>query len=231
MKSETGTLPTEWVPSKGRVLESLQIMAAAQEQPSGKALPQLITREISTPEMHMEAAKRIDPFKIALENALPQQFKHSAYMCTWEQKYVIQQRLWVVSQLKDVSKGLEKNREKWKGALPEGSPARQLNLPLIHILCKTLDYPDVHFTRDLALGMPIVGSIPSTQVLQPRERKATMEFDQWKEGMYERNKKVLERAKKYQEDELVSQCWDKTLGERGQFSIIILYTNCILFFL
>ena len=163
-----GTPPSEWVPSKGRFLQGLKTRAAAQDQPAGKALPMLIGNEFPSPEAHIDKATKMDPFDIALEEAIPQQFKYIAYKCTWQPGEVLQQRERAVAELKDVSRKLKPLGGKWKEKLPEGSPARQLNLPLIQLLCKTFEYPDVNLPRDLAWGMPIVGTIPEARALQAR---------------------------------------------------------------
>lgn len=192
--NEIGALPEERAPSKGRFVEGILTMEAAQEQPSGTALPQLISGEAPSPEAHLERARRVGPFDIALGRAIPTQFKMIAYKCTWQPGEVIKQRERALLALQDVSAQLGESRGRWTAALPEGSPARVLNLPLIHILRKTFEYPDVTSSRDLAKGMPIVGPTPETKVLKARERKAVTTFDQWKEGLYGRNKEIVERA-------------------------------------
>ena len=166
-----GTLPQEWVPSKGRHLDGLKLAAAAQSQPSGNALPPLVAGWASTPGEHSTLALKIDPFKLAAEGALPEQVKYVAYKCTAQPSVVIRQRSEAVEGLERTSKSVERFREPWYECLPAGSPARNINLPLIHLISRTLGYPDIHFARDLALGMPIVGAIASSGVLTERERK------------------------------------------------------------
>ena len=48
------------------MLDGLQRMAAAQEQPTGKALPALVPAGAVSPEAFVEAARRVDPFEKAL---------------------------------------------------------------------------------------------------------------------------------------------------------------------
>ena len=189
------------------------LSAAAQSQPEGRALPPLVTGWASTPGEHVTLALKIDPFKSALEDALPDRAKFIAHKCTAQATAVIRQRCHAVEELEEISKSLDRFREPWYERLPAGSPARNVNLPLIHLISCTVGYPDVNFARDLALGMPIVGTIPDSNVLTERARGITATFEEWKKGIPSRNKEVVERAKKYQEHELASARWAKTLGE------------------
>ena len=189
------------------------LSAAAQSQPSGKALTPLVTWWASTPGEHIALALKIDPFKSALEDALPDRAKYISHKCTAQATAVIRHRCQAVEELEGISKSLDRFREPWYECLPAGSPARNINLPLIHLIPRTLGYPDDDFARDLALGMPIVGAIPNSNVLTERARGSTTTFEEWKKAIPSRNKEVVERAKKYQEHELASACWAKTLEE------------------
>lgn len=93
-----------------------------------------------------------------------------------------------------MSDSLGKFRTAWTERLPEGSPARALNFPLIHFLVVTFGYKGEEFAQDLARGMPIVGAIPVSNVSQTRVRPQTMTEGQWSRGLYERNLQNVERT-------------------------------------
>ena len=55
-------LPVAWTPSRGREIDNLFSMAAAQSQPSGAALPSLIIGSHFSEEDHFAAASAVRPF-------------------------------------------------------------------------------------------------------------------------------------------------------------------------
>ena len=87
-------------------------------------------------------------------------------------------------------------REPRGECLPDGSPARKAKLPLIHMLAKTLNYPDAHFARDLAVGMPIVGPTPSTKVLKERTRDGAASVAKWKGAEFRNGTNKSSRERK-----------------------------------
>ena len=212
MNNGEGTLPKEWVPSRGRNMESVQLAAAANSQPAGKALPPFIKGSPETPVEHVRAALGTDPFAQAIENALPDKTKFIIHKRATRPSEVIRQRALAVEELERLSGSLGRFKEPWYTCLPEGSPARRINLPLIHMISSTLGYADVHLARDLAAGMPIVGTIPKTNALKDRARGGVTTLGKWKEGIPGRNKVIVERAGKYQEHELAGACWGGTLA-------------------
>ena len=111
-------------------------MAAAQSQPGGKALPMFVSQWAATAEEHVLLASRVGPFGDALDKAYPPRFKHVAHRCASDAGEVVKQRERALVVFREVSDALDRSRAPRARGLPEGSPARELNLPLIHLLVK-----------------------------------------------------------------------------------------------
>ena len=133
--------------------------AVAQSQPSGKALPSLIAAGADSKQGHMARALLVNPTAMLLDVALPPRAKLIAAKCARDPAGVIFGRIRALDSFRKISENLKTIRGKWADALPEGSPARNLNLPLFHLVKTTFDYEDKTFVKELMLGMPIVGSI------------------------------------------------------------------------
>ena len=159
----------------------------------------------------MARALEMDPISMLLDSALPPKAKLAAVRCVNEPAMVISQRNKALRTLKKISDSLAPLRTRWAQALPEGSPARRLNLPLFHFITETLEYEDTTLVKELMRGMPIVGSVPSTNVLTERVRPAQSTQQEWRSNLPARNKEVWERTIRSQGPELANECWRKTL--------------------
>ena len=60
------------------------------------------------------------------------------------------------------------------------SPARKVSLPLIRLISRALNYQDINFARDLAVGVPVVGAIPRAKAPKGRAREGLATLEHWK---------------------------------------------------
>ena len=206
-------LTSEWVPSKGRSLHALTITAAAQSQPSGKALPQPVPNGHPSTEVHIQAACAADPFLDPLLAALPVKFTNVANACVRQPASVVAKRARALRYLRQVNAQLDAQMSAMAECMPVDSPVRAINFPLIYFLTSTLMCEDSQFFHDLLRGMPIVGSSPATNVLEPRVRGAVVSFEQWRGGIPVTNAGVVERLHRSAGSDLARECWEKTLSE------------------
>ena len=207
-----------FVASRERDTGKNAIAGAAQNQLSGRALPSLI------PDMgdwhhaddHVRAASHVNPTADLINAALSTEMKAAITKCARIPQWLVFQRQNALSQLENCSLTLTPLRHRWVQRLPEKSPAAAINFPLIYLLMNALEYPDEHFATELSKGMPIAGPIAPTPGLTARKRCAELSYQEWKEGIPARNKKIFDRVLKSQGSELTEICWQKTLSEVEQ---------------
>ena len=61
--------------------------------------------------------------------------------------------------------------------------------------------------------MPLMGAVPPTPGFTTREGPPPGSVEKWLAETPERNKAIIERAKRSQESPLAAKCWQKTLEE------------------
>ena len=206
-------LPADFKPSRKRTLECVTKQAAAGNQPSGAALPSLLPGEPSNPTEHLNAALKTDPFSILLEQALSADEKRTISNCATAPDQVISRRFAAKAFLADAARKLEPQRTSWASQLPENSPARNLNFPLMFWVANTLEFEDKDLVGDLFNGMPIAGPIKPVPTLTERPTIASVTLEQWRDEIPERNKINTERVKKSQGSAAANACFEKTMKE------------------
>ena len=122
---------------------------------------------------------KVNPTSTLLGPALNPKTKLAAVRCARGTTEVVSRRDKALEAIKEISKKLDPLRQRWSDALPEGSPARRLNLPLSHCITTTMDYEDVTLVKELMRGMPISGPIAKTNVLIDRVRPAQITTQEW----------------------------------------------------
>ena len=192
----------------GRRLGSLRLTAATQSQPSGRAPPPLITASAPAAAEHAKLSLKVDPFEHALENALTGRAKFIVHKRIAMPSEVIIQRAKAAEELERAPRAMDRFQEPRNACLHYGSPARKINLPLIHLISRTLAYRDIHFALGLALGMPIVGGSPSRMFPGGARR---IDNARKLEGICSMDKEIVELPRKYQERDLAAERWAKAL--------------------
>ena len=203
----------KFIPSRGRDIGGTLYAGAAQSQPTGRALPSLILGTWHSPEDHVRAASHINPYAELINTALTQQVKSTLLACATLPDEIKTRRNLALSSFEKLSNDLEPIRSRWAMKLPELSPARTINFPLIFSLTTKFGYDDTEFVRDLSMGMPIAGPIAPTPGLTTRKRAAQLSYVEWQRGIPQRNIDVINRVSKAQGSELSNACWNKTLDE------------------
>ena len=79
-----------------------------------------------------------------------------------------------------------------------------------------LRYPDRKIATDLSWGVPLMGSVPEAGVFSKRLRIPAIPFDQWKEGMEQRNRDMAIRVTSLTNSAMARLCWGETSGEVGR---------------
>ena len=202
-----------FVPSRGRDLAALAATGATGIQPPGKALPSIILGHHTLPSEHVNAALIANPIAALLNVALPPGVKRCCQRIVADPSGVVAARQHALSTLEAIVPSVAHLRERWASCLPAGSPARRLNLPVLHMLARVGGYPDTSVVDDIARGMPIAGTIPPSAALQPRDRPAATTVPQWRAGIPTRNAETINRVEKFRTTELGALCWGKTLRE------------------
>lgn len=132
--------------------------------------PTLVQGAPTTPVEHVRLALALDPFDKAIANALPDRTKFTIRKFTAKPSDVIRQMALAVEELEKAPQPLDRFKGPMYECLPEGSPARTTNLPLIRLISRTTGYADIQLARDLAAGIPIAGAIPKSNALKGRAR-------------------------------------------------------------
>ena len=120
-------IPDSSKPSRKRNLECMAQQGAAGNQPSGVALPSLLTGEPSTLEEHRDAALLIDPFTMLLGRAISTDGKKYISDCALTPDLVIARRMAAKATLAESARKLEGQRNQWADNLPENSPAQNIH--------------------------------------------------------------------------------------------------------
>ena len=202
---------SEFVPSRGRDPLATGLAGGSGSQPAGAALPSLVRGEISTPHDHVVAAGRVNPTATLLTTVLHPRSRAAAHRCVATPDSVVSDRASALDCLSNLASMLSPFRSRWSDAMPDGSPARCLHLPLMFALARRFDYPDTSFIKELPKGMPIVGSVPASAALRERPRNARTSFDEWKKAIPDTNARIIERMLKRQGSVISNLCWETTL--------------------
>ena len=187
--------------------------ASAPQQPSGAALPSLIPPIVTGVRDHAAYARNLDLTSILLEKAMTPQIRNLTTRVTSNPLRTLAKRAKATQTLQDLPDKLAPLREKWKALSPETSPARKLNLPLIHKLVLASKFPDSRIAYDLFYGMPIVGDVEPVETLRERETPPSLTLDQLAEGLRGNNAAVIARITRDQNSDLSAVCWGETLKE------------------
>ena len=212
-KASKGLCLEDFFPSKHRDVLQNALFGAAQNQPSGRALPSLILGEWSTPAEHLKAAKLVNPTADLINAALDQRSKLIILNCAQKPDRVVEKRRAALDAFNRIASGLGPYRDRWTHAIPETSPAKNFHFPLIYFLAHHLQYDDAKIVFDLSNGMPIAGPVAATPGLTSRKRQAQLSYQQWKREIPKRNLQAIERLSNSQGTELSLKCWEKTLTE------------------
>ena len=197
----------------GRLLDRVTRAGAAQDQPSGRALPALIAAGDRSKQEHMVRALCVNPSAMLLDAALPARVKLAAGRCACGPASVISRRNKAIGGIREISESLALLRARWVDSIPKGAPSRNLNLPIFHFATTTLGCEDKKLVNELTHGMPISGAIAKANVLTDRVRPAQSTAQEWLDSLPARNRVFFERTIRAQGSEMANECWRKTLAE------------------
>ena len=203
----------DFAPSRRRKIGCVLYQAAAGVQPSGRALPSLLTGAPVSVEEHVECAHAVNPMQDLLEAAVPSESYEVINACVHRPGDIIAHRLKGGAFLHQMANAWEPHRAQWAAALPPDSPANGIDFPLIFFVGTTLGFPDTQLVNDLACGMPITGDMPPIPTLSSRKRKAPCSTESFTEGARARNAANIRRARKHQGTRLGKACYEKTMIE------------------
>ena len=147
---------------------------AAQSQPSGNALPSLLSLLLTAPQDRLLATLTLNPTRILLSKATPANAKTTTTSCLNNTEKVIGCRTSALEFAKQVDKDLTPLRERCSECLPQKSPAGGIHFPLIKFLAYKFGFEDKALVKDLSFGMPIVGDVKLVGTLTERLKHASM---------------------------------------------------------
>ena len=171
---------TEFRPSKNRPLNLMIHAGAAQNQPNVHAPPSLIIGDHVVVADHVRAASCVNPTADLINRAIRPEIKRIVHFCAAAPEGVVERRREAMAYIAALATRLEPERAIWAASLPPMSPACFLRFPLILLLAKKLNYPDLEFVGDLAAGIPIVGMCRATPSpsFEPRVSAAPLTYEE-----------------------------------------------------
>ena len=159
------------------------------------------------PPEHVQAARAVVPLAALINTALPGPIRRLISPQVSTPSTTIGRRFSALTALKEVHSNVSKYRSAWADRLPAGSPARNINLPLLRVLVRRFDYADKEITNDISRGMPIAGDFPTRPVLASREKAATDTMENWTKNLPGRNKRAIGRVHEFRPTELGDGRW------------------------
>ena len=212
-KTEAAAAFGNFAPSRKRTLSGAIMAGASGSQPSGRALPSLISPTPSSPQEHLVAALELDPSAVLLDRAFAGDAKAAMFNCANAPKAVLCRRGKAVAFLREAAGQLEGARGRRAAALPENSPAVGIHFPLVHFLAAKLNFPDTTLVKELALGMPIVGRVGACGSLTGRPRPAIATIQEWRRDMPARNAMIVNRVKTDNDEISTKKVFEKSMAE------------------
>ena len=162
------------------------------------------------PAGHVSAARAVSPLATLINTPLPMRVRNMIEAQVGDPTSVIQRRANDLETIKSIDKKLQKYRQSWGNCLPESSAARNINLPLLHVLSRRFDYDDKDIVTDISNGMPIVGDMSTSPVLTHRGKAAAEPLEFWPKIIIPRNKLDIERVERFRSTELGEERWGKS---------------------
>ena len=153
-------LVPSFAPSRGRGLPALAATAVSGTQPAGRALPSLIFGRPDSADEHVRAACAASPLASLINLALPMRVENPLSAHVPDPSGTTERRPRALETFRDVDDKLSHRGEAWSRRLGPDSPARNINLPLLHLPARRFDYVGHSIVNDVAAGMPISGDIP-----------------------------------------------------------------------
>lgn len=153
-------------------------------------------------------------FDMVLNTVLPVRSRIVIRRVSRNAGFVKTHRLKVIRHLLKVNAILEPHRVTLDNSLPEESPARSLNIPLITLMAQIMERPDRRPPEALVRGVEIVGGIPSPNALTTRKVAPSTDGRVAKQGLRPRNKIIIRSISKTQDELQTNKCWETSALER-----------------
>ena len=159
-----------------------------------------------SPEDSLLIANRIGPFDRALNTASPLRSRNTIRRVAQDASLVKTHRRKVTRHRINVSRKLEPLRVRLNGNLPDSSPARTQNMPVIKLLARRMDYPYLKLPSGLIRGVDITGDIPPKNALTRRYSQPSTNARRIKQGLRARNSRILRSISKTQDAAMTHKC-------------------------
>ena len=114
-------------PSKNRNITNNAILGAAQNQPSGKALPSLVLGQWGNPADHLRAARLVNPTADLINVALAPNTKLAISDSASDPGKLVNRRTEALPIFLDTAASLDRHRSRWTRTLPGDSTARNFH--------------------------------------------------------------------------------------------------------
>ena len=179
-------------PIRGRNLAAAASTGVSGSQPTGRAPPALTSGALDSEAAHVRAPCAVMPIASLINLAIPISVRSVLPAHISPTLLTVERRVRALPTFREIDAKLAPYRARWVGRLPAGSPARSINLPLLHLLVNRFGYPDRRTVLDIAAGMPIAGDIPVCDTIQPRET-----LEECTSGIVERNATAIGRVQRF----------------------------------
>ena len=199
-------------PSVKRNIAAALSSTASVNRRQGSALPVYIAIG-GDPTTALEIATHIDPFGRALNTALPIRSRNTIRWVSRIASLSKTHRRKIIRHLTKISLELEPQLARRNACLPEHSPARLLNIPLIALLARSLEYPGLKLPVGRVKGMNIAGYIPAPNALAERGVFPSTDGRCVKRGLLARNRKILRALAKSKDMFLREKRWEMSMIE------------------
>ena len=135
-------------PSRGRVVTALAATAVGGTHPAGRPLPSLIVGAPSSPAGHARATRAAAPLASLVNLALPMRLKTLLSSLAADPAGTVGRRARALETFRYVDAVPPRRRDGWPRRLGTDSAARNVNLPLLHLLARRFGYVDQNIVGD-----------------------------------------------------------------------------------
>ena len=204
-------LPTR--PSRHRRPEKVAQAIAAGQQPTGRAVGQLISDGLGY-EGFLHAIRTVD-HPIERQPQIAETVVNAIDIIQARGDGIHQWREMQMQKVREMAKALESQRAAWAGDLHPRvrRVIGHLHLPLIDWMVKETGHQDTNYIRSLCEGRAVVGDIGRSYLFPEDPKPATIDVGSWATNPGARNRKILANIKPTGDDALDAMSWEKTQKE------------------
>ena len=174
-------------------------------------MPRLVP-DMSSPSAHVEFSRNIALTQVLRDAAAQVDVLSKIRFACDEKDKIRTLRDTIISTIENLNSSVSCKNDEFRKLMPADSPARYLNFALIISLAQISSHKDTDLVRDLLLGMPLTGAIPSSNTLPAADKPALTTIPELLQKVEERNNRIIANLKKRSKEE-TRLCWEMTRSE------------------